>query len=376
MNKKNILFLAHSLEIGGAERVLVNLLKKTDYTQYNITLCLICRKGEFLKEVPDSVNLIYLLKSAFLYRILSFLKLKYHFNIIFKYLINKKITQKYDVGICTTDGQLTDMLLYISSKTDLKISWVHSCYRSEKQLNSIYTTEYVKHLISKRYNMIDRFIFVSENAKNEFESLFGKRKHSVIHNIFAPDEIIEKSKYPIDENFNNEIFNIISIGRLFPVKEYHKLILAAQILQSKKYRFMIRIVGDGKLMQSLSTQIRALDLTEYVKLLGFKNNPYPYLAKSNLFVLTSSSEALPTVLLESMALKVPVVSTPSSGALEISKNGQFAIIADHSVESIAEKIMHVIDNKKQITKVVNSAFESLSDYNEEKIMLEFYNFLN
>lgn len=373
---KKILFLTPSLAIGGAERVLVNLLKRIDYTRFDVTLCLYSNFGEYLDEVPAEVKKCHIFNSVFWARVFTYLQRKLQITFPIRFLTKKAIHSNFDVGICFSDGLLTDTLIFAKNRFAKKISWVHSCYKSQDSLRGIYTPGYVQKLINTRYSLLDEIVFVSENSKNEFEELFGKSsKHMVVHNVFDPDSIVKKADVKLSKLFNEEIINIVTIGRLVKVKEYAKLVEAASILAKKGLTFHIRIIGGGKLNDVLSGKIAQLQLTDYVELTGFISNPYPYLKNSNILVLTSSSEALPTVLIEAMALNVPIVSTACSGAIEITDNGKYALLTDHSVTDIAEKLGQMIEDSALRKYYSKKSSERLKFFDETEVLKKVHKLL-
>jgi glycosyltransferase involved in cell wall biosynthesis len=96
----------------------------------------------------------------------------------------------------------------------------------------------------------------------------------------------------------------------------------AQVRKSHPTRLLI--LGEGEERPQLEALIRQLGLEQDVNLPGFVSNPYPYMAHAALFVLSSRWEGLPTVLVEAMSLRTPVIATDCpSGPREILGNGQY-----------------------------------------------------
>src|SRR6056297_2395061 len=95
--KRKILFLIPSLRGGGAERTLINLLKKIDYERYNVDLIVVSKTGPYVDEVPLDVNTTYLFKNNFIVRCLAYLHREYGIDWFFRKKM-KKSTDEYDVG--------------------------------------------------------------------------------------------------------------------------------------------------------------------------------------------------------------------------------------------------------------------------------------
>jgi len=113
--------------------------------------------------------------------------------------------------------------------------------------------------------------------------------------------------------------------------------------------------------------IKKNELTKYVKIINFQKNPYKFIMKSNLFILSSLYEGLPNVLLESMTLKKSVISSNCpTGPKEILKNGKLGILFPPQNERIlAKKIINFNNEQKKFSIIADYAFKSLKrfDYN-------------
>ena len=369
-SNKKILFLAPSLEIGGAERVLVNLLQKIDLEHYDISLCLFSHTGIYFSEIPTKIKVFSIFKSHFLSRVLMFVYRNYGFSIPIKLATRLAIKDIYDWGITFSDGSLADVMLFTNEKFQKTATWVHSCYISQGSLRNVYTSQKREELIQRRYSNISEIVCVSRTSLKEFEELFGfPEKLSLIYNIFDSQAILKKSEETTDVKFDSEVINIIAVGRLVDVKEYSKLIAATKILVDKDRKIKVRILGDGKLRKQLENEVLCNNLENHVELLGFVSNPYPYLKNSDILAVTSSSEALPTILIEAMTLGIPVISTRCSGGVEISDNGEFALLSDHSVEDIATKLDFMIMNPEFRIQLSEKAKKRVAFY-DEKVVLE------
>jgi glycosyltransferase involved in cell wall biosynthesis len=118
----------------------------------------------------------------------------------------------------------------------------------------------------------------------------------------------------------------MGIGRLAPKKDFPTLLRAFAEIRGK-YRARLMILGEGPARGELEALVRELDLEADVALPGFVENPYAYLARANLFVLSSRWEGLPTVLIEAMFCGVPVVATDCpSGPREILGGGRYGTL--------------------------------------------------
>lgn len=371
--KKKILFLTPSLAIGGAERVLVNLLKKIDFDRYDVTLCLYSRTGVYFSELPKEVNVISIFRNHTFSRLLTFLQRKWNITFLLKFFVAQKISYNYDIGVCFSDGLLTDVLLMARNHFKKTLSWVHSCYNTQTSLKKIYTSKKADLLRIKRYKKLDGIVFVSKQSQQDFELIFGKvDKEYCVYNIFDFDTLSTKSAL-FEPILPEKVINFIAIGRLVQVKEYNRLIDAAKILKERGLKFHINILGDGPLRNDLEIKINRLCLNDVICLLGFMSNPYPYLKNSDILVLTSSSEALPTVLIEAMYFSKPIIATKCPGCIEITDNGKYGLLTEHNAEDIAKKMEEMLLNEKIRQHYIELSSERIKIFNENTTINKIYN---
>jgi|LSQX01.3.fsa_nt_gb glycosyltransferase involved in cell wall biosynthesis len=372
MGKKKILFLIPSLIGGGAERTLINLLHKTDFKRYEVDLVSVLKKGPYLTEIPKEVTLITLFNNEFFVRVVSYLQKKIGFNLIFKTAIFRKLKKKYDVGISFLDGNFTD-LLFFSKKINKRYAWVHSSYETNQNFARFYNNpKYKRKLIEKRYKKLDGIYFVSFEAMDEFIRIFGKYENmDVIFNIIDNQRVINQSK-EIIEGFKKTTFTFVAIGSLLPVKGFDRLIRASKIAQKKGFNFKLIILGSGPEEKKLKDLVCLLNLDEFVSFKGFVKNPYPYLKRGDVFVMSSLSEALPTVLIEAMILGKPTLVTNCSGCREIVNWGEFGLMAEQDDTDLAKNMIQYITNKELLTFYSNESLNRAKFFDDEVVKEKYY----
>ena len=191
----------------------------------------------------------------------------------------------------------------------------------------------MKWVIRYVYNKLCKnIVCLTDGMKKDLVECFkiDSDKITVINNPIDICTIRKKAA----ENFDKEkraAFTFLSVGRLIPVKDYDTLIEAYAILKDK-ISFHAWIVGKGDLKDYLQDKINDFDLQDNVELLGFDLNPYKYYIHSDIFVLSSKSEGFGLVLLEAMALDVPIVSTACDSGpkkvIEDGKNGKLVEVGN------------------------------------------------
>lgn len=164
----------------------------------------------------------------------------------------------------------------------------------------------------------------------------------VIYNAVSLEYITEQARVVCFPNFDQPY--LVHVGRLVPVKQQQLLLEAYQLARRKGLMLPLVIIGDGSERGSLESLASELEISEHVHFLGQQKNPYPWVAGASAFVLSSRTEGLGLVLIEALALKTQCVATDVPGGIrEVLVDEQRRLLAEHSVESLAEKILEAIN---------------------------------
>ena len=192
---------------------------------------------------------------------------------------------------------------------------------------------------------------VSRGVAGELAGIPGMRPDR-IHTIYNPvvsADLTRKAAEPAGHRWLNEPGPpvVLAIGRLHPEKDFPTLLTAfATLLKQRPARLIVlgREVRRG-LRSMLLSQTRDLRIAEHVDFTGFVENPYAFLARASLFVLSSRSEGLPTVLIEAMASGCPVVSTDCRfGPREILEEGRWGeLVPVGDAKTLAEAMARTLD---------------------------------
>lgn len=377
--KKSILFIAGSMVGGGAEKVLLDILRNIDYNTYDVDLALVEKSGILLGQVPEQVNIIELWKkNSFHYFMAVKLSLHLHFNILFSQRLNGNLLRKdYDTEIACLEG-LPSKLLALRKTEAKRISWIHTdLSKFHRSLSFFGSRERER----KAYNKIGNIITISHECRKGFIQLFPElaEQTKVSYNPVDIPNIIRKGQENIPDNcklFPADKLNIISVGRLSIEKNPFRMLEVAAIAKKRLLPFNFIWVGEGDLSEEFTSRIKELDLEDVVTLTGFKSNPYPYINKADILLLPSDAEGFPLVVCEAMVLGIPVISTPTTGPLELFENNQYGIIADFSPESIVEAINTLYKNPDQRKNLAEKGKEKIEEYSVTKAMERFYNLIN
>jgi len=372
ISKRKILFLIPSLRGGGAERTLINLLHKIDYDYYEVDLVVVSKMGPYINQVPDHVKVIYLFKSNFLVRVLGYI----HRSLDIDWFFRRKMAalkKAYHVGISFLDSNYTDLLFYTGT-IDTRVAFVHGSYMTHTNYEKLYKFDHYREKIKRnRYSRLDGIYFVSHDSMSDFVELFGEYPEmGVVYNMIDREAVLRKSRLETGPIADGP-FTFASAGSLMPIKGFDRLIRAAKIVRDNGYSFKLHIAGSGPEEERLKRMIREFDLDEIIKLHGFVENPYPLMKSSDVFVMSSVSEALPTVLCEAMILGVPSLVTNCSGCRGLVEGGEYGLVAEQDDQDYADKMMLLIDNPALLDHYADKSLQRAELFDDERILQTYYN---
>jgi glycosyltransferase involved in cell wall biosynthesis len=183
-----------------------------------------------------------------------------------------------------------------------------------------------KWLWNRVYIHADLLVCMTEATKQKLiqQTTLPPERFTVINNPVVDDEIHAMAKQRVDDAwlFAAEHKCVIAIGRLTPQKDFFTLIRAVE-LAHKRVKFRLAILGEGTEHARLQQEIERRGLQQCIRLYGFVSNPYAYLKRADLFVLTSRWEDPGHAILEAAALRVPILSTDCpSGPATVLSNGE------------------------------------------------------
>ena len=336
---KKLLFGITGLTLGGAERVLVDVVNELS-EKYEITIFTLYGKGEFEKELSDKIKLINMIDKS--YNELSKIeKLKVSISLIFnkKRIYKKYIDKGYDTEIAFLEGPITRLFSFKNSNVK-KIAWVHNDIGQVfgRDLKAKIKTK----LDKKCYSQYNDVVFVSNDNKEHFEDIYKiNNNKTVIPNYISIKRVLEKSKEPFGDVFENDEINFLTVARLTEQKALDRLIKVHSKLIEDRYKHKFYVIGDGPEREKLKSLIESYNVQKSFILLGKKENPYPYMKKCDIFALMSLYEGLPMTILESKILDKPILITDTA-AREAVQDYYKSYIAENSEQGIYDGIKNCI----------------------------------
>ncbi len=346
--KKKVLFGITSLELGGAERVLVDISNKL-CEKYDISIFSIYDNGALKSELNKNIRFISLYNCKYdeltkVQRMWSPIRILLFSKIIY----NKKIKKDYDIEISFLEGPITRLFSNKNNRTR-KIAWIHNDIK--KVFGSSLKAK-IKYFIDKiTYKKYDNLVFVSKDNMKQFKEVYSDinpNKMQVIYNYINSDLVLEKAEQSITELGNYEGKNLVTVCRLVEQKAIDRLIKVHSRLIREGYKHNIFVIGDGPERAHLQDLINVESVNNSFFLLGKKNNPYPYIKGADYFCLLSYFEGYGMVLEEAKILNKNIIITDTA-ARESVTDYKKCIILENSEDGIyngMKKILNSKDEKK------------------------------
>ncbi|CAD7035496.1 glycosyltransferase [Pseudorhizobium endolithicum] len=337
LSKAHIALLVPSLRGGGAERIMLLLANRFAKLGWKVDLVLLRREGAYLDEVSDVVRIVDLNVS----------KARYALSPMLRYFR----CERPRAVLCTL-GHLnvtTSLALFLSG---LKVRLV---LREASMLNPENKQSFRDGLFRLAYRWAyrraDCVVGISEGVSQDIIHATGRTDVVTIHNPIDVETVREKARDPIEHPwFDDTVPVIIGVGRLVRAKDFGTLINAFAAVRREQEARLI-ILGEGPERPDLEQLIKDLGLEASASLPGFTLNPFRYVGRSAVFVLSSRWEGFGNALVEAMACGVPVVSTDcSSGPSEILQGGRWGRlvpVGDH--EAMAEAIIETLKEDRSDT---------------------------
>lgn len=364
--KKKILFVVTYFDCGGINRALQNLLNRIDVNRYEIDVFGLVPDGMFAdlykncRVLPRQLLLSALMaryaQQTGVMKVLCLLvkvlnkATKGTFGLRIKQNTAKHLMKhNYHTVVAFSEGAPTAFIGLMRHPNS--VAWIHCDYASYRNLNGDVDERAL-------YSLYKHIVCVAEYPRQSFLSYFPElvSRTTAIYNI--QDDAMMKSlaEKEVKEAFSENVFNIVSIGRLDPVKRLSMVPILAKQIADAGCRFKWYVIGPkggttdeyDNLMKNISDQ----GVGNQVIYLGEKNNPYAYISRSDILVNTSISEACPYVINEAKILHIPVVCTNFGSAIEFVDNEVNGFISP--IEEMSKIIISYIKDKNLQKRIKNN----------------------
>ena len=345
--------IVDSLDIGGLENFVINLVNSLDSSKYNIHICCLNSPGILASRLNSNIHIHCLHKKP---------GIKY--NLFFKLA---KLLKKNKIDIIHTHNTNPYRYGTIAGK----LAGVSKIFNTDH--NSL---AYLKGRKQFLFNYLLSFfntkiITVSNDLAKKHIRLgnFSKYKIKTIHNgIPLQYKKINKSKYKqqVHPSFTSKDAILIAIGRLSKEKDHFTLISAFNRLQQKNIKLLI--VGDGP----LKNKLQDFACNKNIIFLGSRDDISKLLQISDIFILSSLTEGISLTILEAMQHKIPIIATNIGGNKEILDLNSAVLIPIKNPKLLSEKISFLLKNKEISQNLADNAFKTLQNNFNFKDMIKKY----
>ncbi len=360
---KYILVIDH-IATGGAERILIDYYHYLKAKNNSVKVFVLSGNKSQSKWVKD-IDVVYGSKGD------EDNIIKKTYQQISLYFKLKKIVIKEKPDVIFSFLEKSNLLTITIPTKAKKIVSVHNVLsvqytkiKSDKIRNLTYK------MIKWAYNRCPNVIAVSKQVKDDLIYSFGVNEHNihVINNYVDRRDIHEKSQQTINDfEFRNDKKYVMNVGRFSDQKAQWKLIKAFSIFLSESKRDDVDLVlmGNGDYKEDLSNLAVKLGIKNKVHILPFKINPYKYMAKADLFVLSSIFEGFPIVLAEVSSLRIPFVGTDKAVPEEMFDNYEFwkqCIFKSSTLKSDFTEEIHA--DEQQLAKLIQKGLDDVKFRND------------
>lgn len=368
---KKVTILTDDLGYGGIEKsvsILANYL--TNYAKVEvISLYKLYEEPAFsfnskvnvkyLTELkPNKLDIIYNLKNlkifSFLLAVIEWLKIK---------IKSRKALIDY-ISICdsniiiSTNRVLNKYLGNYKKDNVCTVAWEHFHHHDN--------IEYIKLLVKSLKN-IDKLVVLSKSLADYY------KKYFIDNNINCTIEYIPDTLEEIPSDYTNyKNNNLIAVGKMTPRKAFEDLITVFKLVDLKTNDVYLNLVGDGSSKNKVFKKIVDNNLTRKVHMYGYlpQKSINKLYKESSIFCMTSHTEAFGITLLEAMSYKLPIIAFDSAeGAKELIKNNYNGyLIKNRNEYEMADKIVELLNNKKELKRLGENAYKTALTYQKEEIL--------
>ncbi|MGG2954222.1 glycosyltransferase [Geobacillus stearothermophilus] len=361
MNKHIAIFLP-SLHGGGAERVMLNLAHGLYEEGYRVDIILSKAEGSYLKQLSKDINLLDLNCKRVLHSLVP----------LMKYLKNNRppillsaLGHANLVALWAVELAKTSTKVIVTEHSTLSIS-----IKNSKNLKS----KFIPFLMKKFYRKALSIVTVSKGvAEDLIKNLnIPKEKVKVIYNPIVTEKLIALSYEDVEHPWmkNNERPIILAAGRLTAAKDYPTMIKSFRKIRNKINAKLI-ILGEGEQRKKIEELAENLGIRCDIDIVGFVENPYAYMRKADIFLLTSKWEGFGNVLVEAMACGTPVVATDCpNGPREILEDGKYGVLVPPgNVDALTEAVLNHFLQPSNINK--EKLLSRANDFHIKKIVKQY-----
>lgn len=334
---KRILFLIHDLGVGGAEKVLVNLVNHLDRSEFDITVIALFGGGVnerflaphikfrtvFPRNIPGNSKLMKLFTPELLHRFC--------------------VKEHYDIEVSYLEGPSARIISGCPDADTKLVSWIHVELHTEEKVSRPFRGV---EEAQKCYGRFDHTVCVSEYVKRDFSSLIKLEKPcTVLYNTVESDEIIALAEESSEEAFEANMIHLTAVGKICTQKGIDRLLRIMKRLVAEQYPVKLHLLGVGPYEEEAGRFLADNGMEDTVVFHGYQTNPYKYVKKCNLFVCASHAEGFSTAATEALIVGTPVCTMEVSGMKEmLGENNEWGVVTENDEEALYQGIKRLLDD--------------------------------
>lgn len=370
---KKILIVINTMGHAGAETALLELLRHIEPKEYEVSLYVLMAQGEMVRELPDYVKLLntcyddssVLGKEGRVHMRKKVLKAMFARGTVFRlmpYLIKnlaamigkgevlldkllwrvlsdggERCSAHYDLAVAYLEG---GSAYYVADHVDAdtKAAFLHVDYGR---------AGYTRALDRDCYLKFDKVFSVSEEVREAFLKVYPEcgERADIFHNLINQDAIREKAKLSGGFEDDYEGLRILTVGRLTAQKAFEVSIEAMKLLKERGVKARWYVLGEGNQRSFLEEEIRRFHLEKDFLLLGAVQNPYPYMAQTDIYVHASRFEGKSIAIQEAQTLGCAILVSDCSGNREQVNSGIDGMMCGFTAQEISQGIQELLQDE-------------------------------
>ena len=361
--RATVCFVAPSLDGGGAERVAVQVLNALDAERWNRCLYLFERRGPYLADLSPSVRIE---SGSARSRVGRWRELRRFFRAVRPEVVVVFLSYFSVLSAARAAGVSTRVVFDMG--TPVSAFLADTEYRwSRPWLRRVFTT-----VMRRSCAAADLLRAASRGVADDLVHTYGARpsRVCVVPNPVDVTAIAAARTEPLDAAIEGRWTRpvIVAAGRLAEAKNYPLLVDALAILRRTIPASLV-ILGTGEQEAVVRSAVRARGLDDVVHLCGFQRNPWKFMARADVFALTSRYEGFGNVLVEAMACGVPVVATSSPGTRDIVDDGVDGLLVEHhEPAAVAAALARVLQDPALRQRMSAAARQKADTYRTEVVV--------
>jgi len=351
MPRAKVCFVLPSLNGGGAERAAVQILNALDPAAWDRSMYLFRREGAYLDRVDAAIEVVSGDDDARVGRWIALRRfvrrMRPQLIVAFlSYFSALTAVRAAAVGTRIVFNQQTPMSDFLD---DADYRWGQSWRRAALSLAT-----------RIGYRLADAIVVTSNGVADDLVSAFGvaRERIRVLHNPVDLAAVAVASQEPVDPAVDPRwpsAPRIVAAGRLADAKNY-PLMLEALAIVRRSIPASLLVLGEGERGAAIRDCGEALGIADAVVFAGFQRNPWKFIARADVFVLSSRYEGFGNVLIEAMACGVPVVATASPGTRDIVADGVNGLLVErHAAADLAAAIERVLTDDALRQRMAHAA---------------------